>query len=319
MRIRTVGSGLVAALLGLALPLGTVEAGARYERLQIGTAHRALFAVDFDGREAYAVGNRGRILHSADGGASWAPEPVDSALAFLAVSARGGRSLAVGQMGQAARRGADGRWQAVDTGSGERLMGVALDRDGIAIAVGSFGELLRSDDAGEHWQDVALDWPSLMQAGIDPHLYAVQSTAAGRFVVAGEAGLLMLSEDGGRSWRKLHEGDASLFALHIRRDGVGFAVGQSGLVLRTADGGEHWERVEVDSEANLLGVHANRNGQVLAVGMREMLQSADHGRQFAAVRDGDVVRVWFSGVGAPEGAEDAFAVGQTERIVRVGL
>jgi photosystem II stability/assembly factor-like uncharacterized protein len=308
---------LSAALLAtVASPLQA--AAMHLQRVQIGTAHRALFDVAFAGGEGYAVGAEGRVMRSADGGATWAAEPTDTRLTLLAVALNGSHRIAVGQMGVAAVRSAAGQWSTVSTGTEERLMGVDVDAAGHAVAVGSFGAVLRSEDGGQQWTPVAVDWATLIEGGLEPHLYAVQALGDDRFVAVGESGLILQSIDGGQTWIRRNQSDASLFAIHVRADGVGYAVGQTGTLLKTVDGGEQWTRVEVPANANLLGVHATDDGRVVVPGMREMLVSEDDGASWQQLRDGDVARVWYVGAASAADSRDVIVVGQTERIARVG-
>ncbi len=305
--------------LGTALCVAAATAGAaQMQRLHIGTAHRALFDVTFDGEAAYAVGAGGRVMRSADAGATWAFEPTDTKLALLAIAVRDGQGVAVGQMGITARRDADGQWVSAPSGSEQRLMGVDLDAASVAVAVGSFGAIVRSEDAGKSWRPVKVDWSTLVDGGFEPHLYAVQALGGGRFLAVGESGLILRSDDEGASWSRVRQGEASLFALDVRGDGLGFAVGQSGTVLRTADGGASWDKLDVPTDANLLGVSVTVDGLVVVPGMREMLVSEDNGGNWEQVRAGDVARVWYLAAGQAPGDGGVIVVGQAERIARIG-
>jgi photosystem II stability/assembly factor-like uncharacterized protein len=117
--------------------------------------------------------------------------------------------------------------------------------------------------------------------------------------IAGEFGLILRSEDGGDTWRAVHQGDESVFAMHFATDGtnMGFAVGQEGFIARSTDGGVTWQRVESPSEANLLGVWSGQS-EVVIVGIRQLLRSSDDGTTFMPTNDLNIVRTWFQGVDA---------------------
>ncbi|MES0875026.1 WD40/YVTN/BNR-like repeat-containing protein [Sinimarinibacterium thermocellulolyticum] len=296
-----------------------------------GIPHEALFAVDFDGATGYAVGAGGEILASTDGGASWMREETPTRLAMLGVSVRGERALAVGQMGAVLVRGADGQWTEVQSGTEERLFGVDVNAQGIALAVGAFGALLRSTDGGLTWAPSAPQWAGTFKdtAGrlgdfFEPSLYGVQIADDGRAWVVGELGLVLRSEDGGQTWSVGHAGesavdgvDPTLFGLSVRADGVGFAVGQEGYVLRTDDDGVSWSAIERPTHANLLDVTASADGTVLATGMRDMLLSRDHGRSWTRVQGADIATGWYSGAAQPGGDAAPLVVGNAARILRV--
>jgi photosystem II stability/assembly factor-like uncharacterized protein len=141
---------------------------------------------------------------------------------------------------------------------------------------------------------VQVDWDALLtESGYEPHLYDVAVDANGRVLVVGEFGLAMRSTDGGLSWSGVHSGDASLFALHLRPGGTGYAVGQRGTVLRTDDDGLTWTPLVTPTESNLLGVWSSTGDDVVVVGIRELLRSSDGGTTFVASDDPRITRSWY--------------------------
>lgn len=313
------------------LALAACQAGASVVPQDVvsGIPHQALFSVDFDGRNAVAVGAGGEILASADGGKSWQPETAPSRLSLLGVTVQGSQRIAVGIMGQILRKDGSSAWKAVDSGTQERLFAVSMNASGQAVAVGSFGTLLVSEDAGRSWSARSPDWNSYFQGfaetlgdGFSPHLYAVRVDEAGHILVAGEMNTILRSDDQGRSWTLLHRGDlspdgrASIFAMDIGADGEGYAVGQLGLVLKTRDGGASWARVAADTKANLLGVAVGRSGKVTVTAMRELLLSSDGGASWQKVGTLDVKTGWYAAAATAPDSGEAYAVGHSGRIIR---
>ncbi len=67
--------------------------------------------------------------------------------------------------------------------------------------------------------------------------------AGARLVAAGERGIVLLSDDNGKSWRQVATPvQASLVALQFVDAKLGWAVGHLGVVLHTADGGQTWSK-----------------------------------------------------------------------------
>lgn len=328
MRIAIPSVVLALALLLLA-PAAPAATGPK-EVLR-GIPHQALFGLAFDGARGYAVGAGGQIMTTADAGKSWAPEKSPSALSLLGVGTRAGRAIAVGQMGLVLVRKEQGEWQPVKTEVTERLMAVDMNSQGLAVAVGSFGTVLKSTDGGASWSNAAPDWAPLFAAdsallgdSFHPHLYGVQVRESGEIVIAGELSLVMSSTNEGRDWRLVNRGvldggkiDPSIFGLRIREDGVGYAVGQAGLVLKTIDGGQTWRRLPRVTQAILLGVETTSDGQVLVTGMREMMRSRDDGASWRRIQGGDLATAWYSAAIRPEGGTGIVVVGHSGKILSV--
>lgn len=70
-----------------------------------------------------------------------------------------------------------------------------------------------------------------------------------RLVSVGEKGLILMSDDNGRSWRQVNRVPVSvtLTDVHFIDEQIGFAVGHRGVLLTTSDGGENW-KLKLDGE-----------------------------------------------------------------------
>lgn len=307
----------------LACVLGPIESVANgqtahrsVEVLRSGTAHRPLFGVDFqaNGQTGIAVGGRGTLVITEDGGLTWTAESLETDLALIDVAMEGEQGIAVGQSGLSLVF-KEGRWRKVESGTEERLMAVDMNGKGLAAAVGSFGTVRISVDAGESWQPIPESLSQYVEGGYDPHLYAVQVDPNDTITIAGEFGLIAQSSDQGNTWKVRHEGEESLSGLHMRPAGIGFAVGQDGTILKTIDAGKSWAPVAASLTGNLLGVASTDDGQVIVPGMRHMYVSDDDGRSWKPVTDGDVNSNWYAQAAAT--AAGIIAVGHSGRIIRV--
>jgi photosystem II stability/assembly factor-like uncharacterized protein len=149
-------------------------------------------------------------------------------------------------------------------------------------------------------------------------LYGVQFSADGVITLSGEFGLILRTADGGTTWKLLHKGSASIFALEIHASGLGYAVGQSGTILRTTDGGSSWSELNSNSRSNLLNVSADAGGQVTVTGMHDVLVSKD-GLSWRQVRWGDFETAWYAGVqyAGSAAAPVAVLVGHEGRILQL--
>ncbi len=97
--------------------------------------------------------------------------------------------------------------------------------------------------------------------------------------VVGYPGLLLHSEDRGRTFEKIDAGvrDA-LFSIDINEKGRGLIVGRTGLVLMTTDDGRTWTRRDSGAKEHLFSVDITESGQAWAVGhFGTILHSPDGG------------------------------------------
>lgn len=308
MTLRRLGFAALALLVPAAATAGD------FRVLHQAKAHDAVFALAMQGDRVLGVGALGVVVASGDGGATWKRVPAPTEDALLGVALERERALAVGQGGIILRRdGGGAAWSVAASGTSERLFGVALRPDGVAVAVGAFGTLLRSDDAGRSWAPVAVDWASMLEDAMEPHLYAVRM--AGTAILAvGEFGLVMRSEDGGRSWAGTRVTDASLFDLAIDGNGQGLAVGQKGTVVRTTDGGATWAAASVGTDTALLGAwRSGANARI--VGVQSAWRSGDGGVTWAPDDRGDLTTAWYQTI---VGEGEPMAGGHAGRIVALG-
>lgn len=282
-----------------------------------GTVHRSLYGIDFheDLQRGIAVGARGSVLMTNDGGRTWVAERLETPLSLFDVAVQGERRVMVGQMGSIWVSDSGEAWRAAESGTGERLMAVDMNAAGLAIAVGSFDLILLSYDGGETWEESPLQLAPHVEGHYDPHLYDVQVNPDGSALVVGEFGLILRTTDAGRSWDIVNQDIASLSGIHVRADGTGFAVGQDGAVLRTLDGGESWTSLDTPTSGNLLGVWSTEDGEATVSGMRYMIVSDDDGESWRPVADVEVNTNWYGKMVAS--ASGIIAVGHSGRVIRV--
>lgn len=133
-------------------------------------------------------------------------------------------------------------------------------------------------------------------AGLARHAVLTAAARAGeRLVAVGEKGIVLLSDDAGRSWRLASSGQPftlSAVGFHDSRNGV--AVGHQGTLLTTADGGQTWQRVaavdrrdtdgQLEYAPPLLNVEVAGDGAFLATGaFGDVRQSLDGGRTWTVL------------------------------------
>ena len=281
-----------------------------------GTAHDAFFGIDVTEQGLVAVGAGGLYSTSANG-KDWQHSSIASPdVSLLSVTEKGEAALAVGQGGVVMRRSENG-WSKIDAPTKERLLSVAQGNNGLALAVGGFGTVLRSLDGGKKWQKLAIDWESLIQQPYEPHVYNCLVDANGDIFIVGEFGMIARSQDGGDTWQALNSGEESLFGIALNASGIGVAVGQSGLVLRSKDGGETWQELNSQTGAILLDVAVREDGAAVVSGIREALSVSADGREVRRLPSPEFLEDWFVDVAVFQ--RDFYLIGQQAQVVKVKL
>jgi len=270
----------------------------------------ATLAVARAGQRLVAVGERGTVLWSDDGGAHWqqARVPVQAALTSVRFADErigwaaghlgvilktedGGRSwtrqLDGAQAAAAliAAAGSDERAQRsaqrmVEEGPDKPFFDIEVIDAQRAVAVGAYGLAFATRDGGAHWAP-------LPTQGANPkslHLYGVRAVD-GQWFVAGEQGLLMKSADAGASFTALPSPyKGSFFGLLAARSGTLLAYGLRGSAYRSADAGASWDKVDLGT-AITLQAGLEREGELVLLGQTgELFVSRDDGRTFASAK-----------------------------------
>jgi photosystem II stability/assembly factor-like uncharacterized protein len=230
------------------------------------------------GQRLVAVGERGYIFVSENDGADWrrVPSGVESTLTAVAFSDRLG--VAVGHDASIVRSQDGGlTWQAVFSAPDQLrpLLDVAFLTPQHVLAVGAYGACFESTDGG-------LTWNERQIVDGDRHYNALARLADGTLMIAGEAGTLLRSGDGGANWQVLPPTyNGSYFGIQPLAQGGVLVYGMRGTVLRSDDRGDHWKTVTSDGAGSLFGSTATANGSILLVGQNgTVLGSRDGGLSF---------------------------------------
>jgi photosystem II stability/assembly factor-like uncharacterized protein len=89
----------------------------------------------------------------------------------------------------------------------------------------------------------AVNRPALAARHAEQSVLLGAAKAGARLVAVGERGIIVLSDDAGKTWRQAQAPVAvTLTAVRFADPKHGFAVGHSGVVLATDDGGQSWRR-----------------------------------------------------------------------------
>lgn len=147
------------------------------------------------------------------------------------------------------------------------------------FAVGAFGDMIMTSDGGATWVSVAdrLNNPDRN------HLNAIVGQGDLMYI-AGEAGHVYRSTNGGANWTQLASPDpenGSFFAINIVSDNEVFIAGLRGVMYRSIDRGVSWKQITETLHKNINTVYFVDRDTVLAVGNDgAFLRSRDGGRTF---------------------------------------
>jgi len=221
-----------------------------------------------------AVGERGHILLSRDGGGAWTQADVPTRALLTGVFMHDAQlGWAVGH-DEVALRTRDGgqTWERVNYApeNEKPLLDVWFADGQRGLAVGAYGELLATSDGGSTWE------PRPVNGGDDFHLNAIVPAGDGTVYVAAEAGRLYRSDDGGATWQALPSPyPGSFFGLLPLSNGPLLAFGLRGNLYRSSDKGQTWERIETGTEATLTSALELAPGRFVVGGMAGTLLWSD--------------------------------------------
>jgi photosystem II stability/assembly factor-like uncharacterized protein len=236
-----------------ALALGlAVAASAAAEPVAPREIRQGLFGTCFaTDKDAWMVGELGRIFHTADGGATWERQDAGTKRPFLAVACVDARTAWIaGKEGIVyGTTDAGATWTPARTGSTRHIFALAFPTRERGHGAGDFGTMIHTEDAGRSWvveqlpPDVRLP-DSALDTGVEPgdvNLYAISYGDADHAWLVGEFGTILASGDGGRTWRQQQAPiETSLFGVHFTDARRGWAVGIDAMILATDDGGATW-------------------------------------------------------------------------------
>lgn len=305
----------LAVLLGVTLTQAAEPAPRSAEPARL-AAHGLLIAIAAAGQRLVAVGDRGIVVLSDDRGASWEQASAVPTQALLTgvcfLDAQHG--VAVGHDEVILTTADAGRtWQRTHYAPEAQrpLLDVWCDAGGRAIAVGAYSTYLTSTDRGATWREVRFTpvprsphpravargaraavapGPSADEAATGGyHLNRIVSDAGGRLYIAGEAGHLYRSDDGGATWLTLDSPYEGSFFGVLPLDGATLlAFGLRGHLYRSEDAGSSWQQVPTGTVEMLDGATRCGDSGVAIVGLAGVvLVSRDGGRSFTLLQQAD--------------------------------
>lgn len=237
-----------------------------------------LLAVSFlNAMTGVAVGVRGVILVTRDGGNSWSARHSGTGRNLNAVAFVGTASIVVvGDGGSVVISGDDGdSWQLQPAPLVADLRGVAVTNGRSLLVVGEGGCVLRSQDGGASWIDQR--WLNQRRT-----LHGI-SVAQQTVVAVGAQGSVLHSSDGGANWQQIDTRIPLALRAAAILDTSHFVVaGENGSWLATADAGASWQPQDTGARGSWHQLLPQANG-LFAVGERGAIFVDSNGADESAV------------------------------------
>lgn len=219
-----------------------------------------------DDNTGWAVGDKGTILKTTDGGHAWEPQAMPEPSEDIEERFRGRMQSAtlvrvlvadestVWILGNGVLLGSDdagATWRYANPGTRGRLTnGVFLSPD-VGFIVGDNRTIIGTWDGGDTWESVFEGQRA--RAGDNRTVYeAISFMTPDVGWIVGSSSTVVRSEDGGKNWAQPDDIDfdayGNVYGVKFLSETEGWAVGQEAMILHTTDAGDYWEPVENDAE-----------------------------------------------------------------------
>jgi photosystem II stability/assembly factor-like uncharacterized protein len=226
-----------------------------------------LTAVAFsDDKAGIAVGHRGTLLVTRDGGSTWQEVKVDmkDQNALLSVWVHGEDAIAIGAYGTYLESHDAGHtWtqrQILGADFDRHLNAIVSAKDGALLLAGESGTLAVSSDGGKNWQT--------LKSPYDGTFFGALGLTDGTVLVFGMRGTVLRTTDNGAHWTKV---DLDHYAGAVQNgtelpDGSVVLVGANGLVATSHDKGATFEVQQTKDRRHIGSVIYGSNAKILITG-----------------------------------------------------
>ena len=293
------------------------------------------------GNRVVAVGDRGYIVFSDNNGESWqrAKTPPNTPLLTAVFFLDDKTGWAVGHDSMILTSTDRGEsWTKAFSAADEQkpLMDIVFVDANTGFAVGAYGAFYGTADGGKTWTsrklfettkvvaapkapakkgkyesvgakpgDADIDDKAGGKGGDeDKHLNAIINLGDNKLFVAGEAGMLAKSNDGGKTWARIASPyKGSYFGAIQAQNGTVLIYGLRGRIYRSTDAAlSSWKQVESKTVASLMGGTRLPDGALVLAGLSgTVLVSRDNGESFSSLPTGSTKALSAPLLGAPNG------------------
>lgn len=292
----------------------TTDGGESFDQVSSGE-EVLLTSVDFpDPGHGWAVGEAGTILRTDDHGKTWVTQKSPVPYNLLGVFALGeNEAWIVGDWGTMLHtKDAGATWE-------DRSLTMPIQKAGPTepaaftdVIDPETGKVLvkKGDDVSQEVRDLARRKGISIRIREDVILNDAYFLNSYTGWIVGEAGLLLRTKDGGRSFTRwvLGQGSdpfgpppASLYGVVFAPGVGGFAVGLMGTVYKVGTGAGTPVKVKTGTESDLYSVSVNSGTVCIAGTDGTVLVSVDGGKSFQSVKEKGLSLTWLRRASAVDG------------------
>lgn len=240
----------------------------------------------------YAVGHGATVLKTTDGGENWRKVFDGYRASELVIQRLKNEIAALEEKIEQAPESekADLEWKLeglqftledaqydAEVGPWKPLLDVWFADADTGFVMGAYGLIFRTDDGGKTWEN----WGGNIKNPNRFHYNAVTRIKGGALVIAGEAGNLFLSTNGGDTWETL---DSPYTGSFFGVTGTGnvneiIVFGLKGTIYRSTNLGKDWTRIPVTTEATINNATVGSGGHLILVGQNGAVLVSDNAGQ----------------------------------------
>lgn len=299
------GARLV-AVGGHGLIIYSDDNGQSWHQASVPTSETITDAAFADPMDGWAAGAQGVVLHTTNGGVSWQLQLTgDQVITLMTVAAA--QFVAANPTSDAAHRALRRSGIFTQAGPNKPFLTVMPLSAQSAIIFGAYRMTVLTTDGGKTWVDWSLHVGDPISHGIFDAI-----RVDGSIYLAGEAGVVLRSDDQGQNFSMLTSPDPStLFGILNTPQGTLLTFGVAGEVFRSTDQGKTWSQAKITADADLTAGLTLNSGNILVVSEDGgVFESKDDGLNFQNIglnegmalydviqaKNGDVVFVGSGGV-----------------------
>ncbi len=245
--------------------------GSSWQQARVPTSVNLTALRFVDEKRGWAVGHMAVVLHTTDGGLTWSKQ-LDG--------------IEAGKIAVEAVKGSDNKRAVklanylLSDGPDKPLFDVWMDAEGHGFVIGAFNLMFRTVDGGAHWQY----WSPQVDNRMGLHLYDMDRVGDD-FIIVGEQGLLLRSQDGGEHFERLESPyEGSWFGVIASQSGSLVAYGLRGNAYTSFDHGASWQSCDIQMPVSFVAATELSDGRIVLANQAGFLYaSADQGRSFHAL------------------------------------